>query len=112
MESLAETIMNTGGMCDHVQKIDVDGVLLMASAIVGVDIRTPNRTRLASIARAVASYRLRLYGLTYQQIATIVGKTHATIIYYVRIMEDALEMPAAFRDIVCYWKQMLEIYPL
>lgn len=94
------------------QKVDVDGVVRIAGAIVGANPFTPGRNRPVIMARALASYRLRRYDMTYSEIGRVFGKDHSTVIHYCKIIEAALDMPRAFRDIASYWEQMLEVYPL
>lgn len=78
----------------------------------GVSPLTKYRTRKATYARAAFAYRMRLAGMTQEAIGRIVGKDHSTVCHYLQIMDDALNYPRQFADLVQLWNKVIETFPL
>lgn len=61
--------------------------------ISGEDILEDSRKRSVVISRAMVSYELVLEGFAIKTIGKLIGRNHATVVYYRRLVEGYLSIP-------------------
>ena len=76
-----------------------------AEEVLGMQMHVSSRSFKNIQARRFVAFKLRQEGWTLQQIALEMGKTHPTVINYIRRMKECMEMPVFYaEDIKTYMK--------
>lgn len=73
--------------------------------IYGMPILINSRKQKFVWARTMVSYQLLEEGFRQAEVARMMGLTHASIIHLKHKMEDVIDLPEAFQDIMDIWKQ-------
>lgn len=82
---------------------EIQQIIRQVSVGTGVTVETllgPSRKEFASNARFILAHRLRKYGLTIEQIGEILGRSNATVLYYLRLYDNMFGNNRMFRDMV------------
>ena len=74
-------------------------------AVTGKTIDLDDRKAQFVWARAMAAYQMLREGFTTVETGRQMGRDHSTVIHLRRRIQDALDLPEAYKDIVDIWKQ-------
>lgn len=77
--------------------------------IYGKAISYSNRDAWCVWARTMVAYQMTLEGYSSGEIGRQMEKDHSTIIYLRRKMQDALDYPQAYKDIIPIWERFQEL---
>ena len=81
-------------------------LMAVMEEIVGFPILENCRARRYTYARALIAHQLiRLEGYHLVDVARLMNKNHATVIYYLGLADTFFDVPAAYRDVINIWNQ-------
>lgn len=90
-------------------KDDIDRynyLMAVMEDILGYPILENCRARKYTYARALVAYQMvRKEGQTIIGVGRLMKKNHATIIYYLNLVDTFFSIPSAYRDVIDIWKQ-------
>ena len=82
-----------------------DILLEMMGEILGEPVDLKSRDARFVWARTMVTYQLLQEGFSTTEAGRMIGKDHSTAINMRRRMQDALDLPHAYKDIINIWKQ-------
>jgi len=80
-------------------------LLEMMGEILGEPVDLKSREARFVWARTMVTYQLLQEGFSTTEAGRMIGKDHSTAINMRRRMQDALDLPQAYKDIIDIWKQ-------
>ena len=80
-------------------------LLEMMGEILGEPVDLKSRDARFVWARTMVTYQLLQEGFSTTEAGRMIGKDHSTAINMRRRMQDALDLPQAYKDIIDIWKQ-------
>lgn len=85
-----------------------DILLEMMGEILGEPVDLKSRDARFVWARTMVTYQLLQEGFSTMEAGRMIGKDHSTVINMRMRMQDALDLPQAYKDIINIWKQFKE----
>lgn len=85
-----------------------DILLEMMGEILGEPVDLKSRDARFVWARTMVTYQLLQEGFSTTEAGRMIGKDHSTVINMRMRMQDALDLPQAYKDIINIWKQFKE----
>lgn len=82
-----------------------DILLEMMGEILGEPVDLKSRDARFVWARTMVTYQLLQEGFSITEAGRMIGKDHSTVINMRMRMQDALDLPQAYKDIINIWKQ-------
>lgn len=82
-----------------------DILLEMMGEILGEPVDLKSRDARFVWARTMVTYQLLQEGFSTTEAGRMIGKDHSTVINMRMRMQDALDLPQAYKDIINIWKQ-------
>lgn len=92
-----------------IDEIEDDGrfhlLLKVATEIVGEGILSRSREYKCVMGRKMIAWQMREEGYSLMAIGRRMGRHHATIVHFLKLMEDIFKFPGVFKTDEAYWKQ-------
>lgn len=82
-----------------------DILLDMMAQILGEPVQLKPRNPRFAWARKMVAYQLIREGYSTHEVGEMIGKDHSSVVAMKKKMQDALNYPQAYRDVVDIWKQ-------
>lgn len=87
---------------------EAETCIKVMNGIIGLDIRTMNRSTLVRWGRYFLMYKLRRDGYTLNRIGKLLDRDHTTVMHGLKCAYHAIDNPRAYPDVIPIWNSFSE----